>query len=91
MEPLTPRTYHIEIEAPAWKVLMNFEEKLREKIFDKIYTLELNPRPSGCKKLKDKGGLYRVRIGDYRVIYSIQDDKLIVIIVEVFDRKEGYD
>jgi len=66
-------------------------EEVQNKLFDKIYTLELNPRPSGCKKLKDKSGLYRVRIGDYRVIYDVQDDKLIVIIVEVFDRKEGYD
>ena len=70
---------------------MAFEEKLRETIFDKIYELEFNPRPSGCKKLKDKGGLYRVRIGNFRVIYDIQDNQLIVVVVKVLDRKEGYD
>lgn len=88
---MTPKTYSIEIEVPAWKALMAVVENQREKIFDKIYTLELNPRPSGCKKLKDKGGLYRVRIGDYRVVYSIQDEVLVVVIVEVFDRKAGSD
>lgn len=69
---------------------MAFEEKVRETIFDKIYELELNPRPSGCKKLKDKGGLYRVRVGNYRVIYDIQDNQLVVVVVKVLDRKEGY-
>lgn len=91
MEPVAPRTYRIEIEPPAWKMLMGFEERLRERIFDKIYTLEENPRPSGCKKLKDQRGLYRVRISDYRVIYSIEDDVLVVVVVKVVDRKEGYD
>lgn len=70
---------------------MKLSERLQDSILDKIYTLEENPRPSGCKKLKDKGGLYRIRIGDYRVVYSIQDEVLVVVIVEVFDRKEGYD
>ena len=70
---------------------MKFPEKLQDSILDKIYTLEENPRPSGCKKLKDKSGLYRVRIGDYRVIYSIEDDVLVVVVVKVVDRREGTD
>ncbi len=86
-----PRTYRVIIETLAWREIHRLSEEVQNKLFDKIYTLELEPCPSGCKKLKGKTGFYRVRIGDYRVVYSIQDDKLIVIIVEVFDRKEGYD
>ena len=70
---------------------MKIDEKLRERIFDAIYQLEHTPRPSGCKKLKGKTGFYRIRIGDYRVIYDVQDGLLVVVVVEVGDRKEVYD
>jgi len=86
-----PRTYQVIIETSAWREINDLSEAVQNKLFDKIYTLELDPRPSGCKKLKGKTGFYRIRIGDFRVVYDIQDDQLIVIIVEVFDRKEGYD
>jgi mRNA interferase RelE/StbE len=68
VESVTPRTYSIEIESSAWRDLMKIPENQREKIFDAIYTLEQNPRPSGCKKLKGRTGFYRIRLGDFRVI-----------------------
>jgi len=86
-----PDTYRIIFSPASWKNLMKFPERLQDSILDNIYTLEENSRPSGCKKLKGKDGLYRVRIGDYRVVYSIEDDVLIVVVVKVADRKEGYD
>lgn len=86
-----PRTYRVVIETFAWREVNRLSEELQNKLFDKIYTLELDPRPSGCKKLKGKTGFYRVRIGDFRVVYDIQDDILVVVVVEVFDRKHGYD
>lgn len=86
-----PPTYRIIFSPDSWKNLMKLPERLQDAILDEIYTLELNPRPSGCKKLKDKGRLYRVRTGNYRVIYDIQDTQLVVVVVKVIDRKEGYD
>ena len=52
--------------------------------------LEQDPRPLGCKKLKGRDA-YRIRIGDYRVIYEIQDGKLIVTVITIGHRREVYE
>jgi len=70
---------------------MKLDDRTQDRILDKIYTLELDPRPSGCKKLKGDQRLYRVRVGDFRVLYDVFDDVLVVLVVQVIDRKEGYD
>ena len=70
---------------------MKLGEPTQNKIFDKIYTLELDPRPSGCKKLKGEEHLYRVRIGDYRVLYDVLDDVLVVLVITIGDRKDVYE
>jgi mRNA interferase RelE/StbE len=54
-----------------------------------ISKLANNPRPVGCKKLRGWDA-YRIRIGDYRVIYEIHDDVLIVLVVRVAHRREAY-
>ena len=54
-----------------------------------IDKLALVPRPPGCKKLKGRDA-YRIRIGEYRVIYEIHDDVLIVLIIRVAHRREAY-
>ncbi len=55
-----------------------------------VGSLENNPRSSGCKKLEDNSGFYRIRAGNHRIIYDIQDAVLIVVVVKVGDRKEVY-
>ena len=55
----------------------------------KIRALQENPRPVGCKKLRDRQG-WRVRFGDYRIIYKIDDAQKIVTILEVGHRREIY-
>lgn len=54
--------------------------------------LEFDPRPDGYKKLKGKinPALYRIRCGDYRIIYTIEDDVLIIVIIEIGHRKQIY-
>ena len=49
-----------------------------------------NPRPQGVKKLRDGDNLYRLRVGDYRVIYQIQEKRLIVLVIAVGHRAEVY-
>jgi mRNA interferase RelE/StbE len=62
---------------------------LRLRIAAAILTLADNPRPRGCKKLTGQD-LYRVRVGDYRVVYEIHDDVLVVLVVRVAHRREAY-
>jgi mRNA interferase RelE/StbE len=52
--------------------------------------LEQNPRPPGCKQLAGDSGFYRIRVGDYRVIYSIEDDVLLVLVLKVGPRRDIY-
>jgi len=57
-----------------------------------IRALALEPRPSGCKKLVGKqfDNLYRIRVGDWRILYAIEDDRLVVLILDVVRRDQAY-
>jgi mRNA interferase RelE/StbE len=81
--------YKIEIKKSAIKELYTIPEKILKKIIDKIKSLSNNPRPVGCIKLS-KGKRYRIRQGNYRIIYSIEDDLLIVYIITIKHRKDVY-
>lgn len=59
-------------------------------VSEKISDLANDPRPSGCIKIKGAGGLYRIRHGDYRVVYQIKNQELIVLLVRVAHRKDVY-
>lgn len=72
------------------KQLKNIPERDYQKIMASIAALANNPRPSGCKKLKGRLG-YRIREGNYRVIYEINDKILTVTVIEAGDRKEIYE
>ncbi|MDJ0899633.1 MAG: type II toxin-antitoxin system RelE/ParE family toxin [Xenococcus sp. MO_188.B8] len=56
----------------------------------KIDALATEPRPEGVVKLKGEENLYRIRVGDYRVIYNVQDDRLLVLVVKVGHRGDVY-
>lgn len=83
--------YRIIIERSAWRQLMKLDEKTQDKVADAIYALEKEPRPSGCKKLKGAPFSYRVRVGDFRVLYEIHDEVLVILVVVIGDRKDIYD
>ena len=55
-----------------------------------ILALADSPRPSGCVKLAGQTNLWRIRIGDYRVLYEINDQALIVVLVSVAHRRDAY-
>ncbi|WP_254561428.1 type II toxin-antitoxin system RelE family toxin [Dyadobacter diqingensis] len=82
--------YKIIIGRSALKELEEVPKVSRLKIISKIDELAIEPRPSGVKKLQSSSNSYRVRVGNYRVIYQIEDLKLIVNIIKVADRKEVY-
>jgi mRNA interferase RelE/StbE len=82
--------YTIVLSKKAQKQLDKLSDNIAEPILDAIGTLETNPRPNGCKKLKGRDG-YRIRIGDYRVIYDVFDTELIVDVITLGHRKDIYE
>ena len=81
--------YTVLIERYAQKQIMKLDKKVIPVIKTAIAGLADNPRPYGYKKLKGEDA-YRIRVGDYRVIYEIDDDKIIVTVVSVGHRKDIY-
>ncbi len=61
-----------------------------ESIEGRLLALSENPRPPGCKKLKDSGGDWRVRVGVYRILYDIDDSSATVTVLRIGHRKEIY-
>jgi len=82
-------TYTVKLIPQAEKKLDSFQADLRDRIIDALERLKNNPRPSGCKKLKSLDA-YRIRVGDYRVVYEIRDDVLVVLVIRVAHRKDVY-
>ena len=82
--------YTIILSKKAQKQLDKLSDNIAEPIIEAIGTLETNPKPSGYKKLKGRNG-FRIRIGDYRVIYDILDNELIIDVITLGHRKDIYD
>ncbi len=82
--------YKIVFQKSAGKALEALPRSVSERITLKINTLKENPRPQGVKKLVGSENLYRIRIGDYRVVYSIFEKVLIIEIIRIGDRKDVY-
>ncbi len=85
------KRYEVVFSKRAEKDLERLPARAVERIIPVIVSLEDNPRPKGCKKLKGRTDLWRMRVGNYRIIYSIEDRILLVDIREVGDRKDIYD
>jgi len=83
--------YEVTFSRSARKELENLNPKLVKRILMKIKSLAINPRPKECEKLKGQTNLWRVRIGNYRIIYSIFDSEFLVDISMIRDRKDDTD
>jgi mRNA interferase RelE/StbE len=81
--------YKIYFKKSVWKDFQSIPKKDLTKILKVIESLSKDPRPSGCRKLSGQER-YRLRQGQYRIIYSIQDVEISVWIVEVGHRKDVY-
>lgn len=84
-------TYTIEFAPRTEGQLGTVPKNIRKLILERIEKLEKNPQPNGVEPLQgsDKG-LYRIRQGDYRIVYSILDNKLLILVVRIVHRKEVY-
>jgi mRNA interferase RelE/StbE len=83
--------YSITFARSARRELESLSAPLVERIFSKIEALTKEPRPKGCRKLRGEKNLWRIRVGDYRVIYAIYDDKKVVDVITVRHRSSAYE
>jgi mRNA interferase RelE/StbE len=83
--------YSVAFTSSAEKELKKLSSDLAARIFPRLEKLASNPRPVGCKKLKGGEKEWRIRIGDYRVVYTIDDKKLLVEVTRVRHRRNVYE
>jgi mRNA interferase RelE/StbE len=88
---VTAPPYTIEFESGVRKMIAKLPRAVRTRIGVAIAALADNPRPHGAKRLVGLPNLLRIRVGDYRVVYMIEDDRLIVVIVAAGHRSSIYD
>jgi mRNA interferase RelE/StbE len=84
------RRWEVVLARQPEKILRRLPRGLLQRVEQTIEALADNPRPPGCKRLVGHGDLYRVRVGDWRIIYAIEDDRLIVLIVKIAPRGRVY-
>ena len=86
--------YALEVTPPAARSLKRLrnDQPLLRRLDEAIRDLHSEPRPSGCKKLVGKqfNNLYRIRVGDWRILYAIEDDRLVILILDVVGRDQAY-
>ena len=82
--------YQVLIKGSARKELAALSLPLQKRIDTRIRALSENPRPNGVTKLAGDENLYRIRVGDYRIIYQIQDKALLVLVIKIRHRREVY-
>ena len=83
-------TYAVEIKRSARKTLLALPHQVRQRIRTAIDELGSEPRPDGSRKLVGSDNLYRRRVGDYRIIYEVHDDRLVVLVIKLGHRREVY-
>ncbi len=81
--------YSVEVTSSAQRQSKKLPEVIQEHLISKIFSLEITPRPLGVKKLQ-VFEYYRIRIGDYRVVYSINDKIHLIKILDLGHRKDIY-
>lgn len=82
--------YDVQITPAATRDLKKLPREFAVAVRRKIDGLITNPRPNGVQKLVGEDNLYRIRTGDYRILYTIEDQKLIVVVVKVGNRRDVY-
>jgi mRNA interferase RelE/StbE len=83
--------YRVTLKSSAEKEFFRLPEPISVRIFTRIKTLGTDPRPQGCKKLRGGHDAWRIRVGDYRVIYTIDDKEKNVKVTRIGHRREVYE
>ena len=82
--------YRVRFKPSAADALRRLPKAQQRRVLAKAAALAENPRPPGCKKLSASEAFYRIRVGDYRIIYAVEHQELIILVVRVGHRKDVY-
>lgn len=83
-------SYRIEVKRSAAKALWKIPKADQKRIADKIDSLAQNPLDPTATKMKGNNPFYKVRVGDYRIIYEIQEEVFIILVIKIGHRKDVY-
>ena len=84
-------SYRVEVKLSARKELTLLSTQLIGRIVSRLERLSSNPRPPGCKKLQGGEKEWRIRVGDYRVVYTIADSEFLVQVTRIRHRSQVYE
>ena len=84
-------SYDVELTSSAERELKMLSGQLIARMVPRLESLASNPRPPGCKKLRGGDNEWRIRVGDYRLVYTIDDAKLLVEVTRIRHRREVYE
>jgi mRNA interferase RelE/StbE len=82
--------YTVILERQAEKALRRLPREVFVRVDRLLLSLADDPRPAGCKKLAGYESLYRLRVGDWRLVYSVEEDRLVVLVIEIASRGQAY-
>ncbi|MEM9216299.1 MAG: type II toxin-antitoxin system RelE/ParE family toxin [Cyanobacteria bacterium P01_F01_bin.150] len=82
--------YRIEFLKTAKKELAKLPQPIQRRIAAKIHALLLDPYPPDSKKLKNGNGRFRIRVGDYRIIYRLENAQLVILVIQIGHRRDIY-
>jgi len=82
--------YRVIVKPSADKALQKLPLDVQRRIVASLRELSVSPRPAGVVKMTGADNLWRIRVGTYRIVYEIQDARLIVLVVRIGDRKDIY-
>ncbi|MQA13542.1 MAG: type II toxin-antitoxin system mRNA interferase toxin, RelE/StbE family [Pseudonocardiaceae bacterium] len=83
-------SYTVQYDARAVKELGKLDKPVARRIVTAVEALRADPRPAGCRALTGFPGLWRIRVGDYRVVYTIKDAELVVLVLRIAHRSAVY-
>ena len=82
--------YSVEFKKSAAKTLRKLPQSVQKRIIDKLSEIKNSPPPSVETKLKGNNPFHRIRVGDYQIIYEIQNDILVILVINIGHRKDIY-
>ena len=82
--------YAVRLDPRTWKGIERLPDDIRGRIVRRLKSLEEDPRPPGVAKLSGAEDLYRVRAGDWRIVYAVRDRELVVVVIRIGHRRKVY-
>ena len=83
--------YRVKVGKKATKFIRSKTKKIQRQIINRLRQLGENPRPDNREAIKGAKDVYRIRTGDYRIIYQVREKELVVLVLRIADRKDIYD